>query len=73
MGKLAKYDILNLSVSERIQLVEDIWDSIAEVPDSLSLTDEQKTELDRRLDAYHQDPTNGSPWDEVLSRIRKGA
>ena len=46
MGKLAKYDILNLSVSERIQLVEDIWDSIAEVPDSLSLTDEQKTELD---------------------------
>ncbi len=72
MGKLAKYDILNLSVSERIQLVEDIWDSIAEVPDSLSLTDEQKTELDRRLEAHHQDPTNGSPWEEVLSRIRKG-
>ena len=73
MGKLAKHDILDLSVSERIQLVEDIWDSIAEVPDSLNLTDEQKTELDKRLDAYHQDPTNGSPWDEVLSRIRKGA
>ena len=73
MGKLAKYDILNLSVSERIQLVEDIWDSIAEVPDSVSLTDEQKTELDRRLEACHQDPTNGSPWEEVLSRIRKRA
>jgi putative addiction module component (TIGR02574 family) len=72
MGKLAKYDILNLSVSERIQLVEDIWDSIAEVPDSLSLTDEQKNELDRRLEAYHRDPTNGSPWEDVLRRIREG-
>ena len=73
MAKFAKYDILDLSISERNQLVEDIWDSIAEVPESLSLTEEQKTELDRRLDSYHQDPTNGSPWGEVLSRIRKGA
>ena len=31
---IGKADILRLSVSERIQLVEDIWDSIAEVPDS---------------------------------------
>ena len=37
---LGKADILNLSVSERIQLVQDIWDSIAEVPDSVPLTDE---------------------------------
>jgi len=73
MGKFAEYNILDLSISERIQLVEDIWDSIAEVPDSLGLTEEQKTELDRRLDSYHQDPTSGSPWEEVLRRIRKGA
>jgi putative addiction module component (TIGR02574 family) len=43
MAKFAKYDILDLSISERNQLVEDIWDSIAEVPESLSLTEEQKT------------------------------
>ncbi len=73
MTNFAKYGILDLSISERIQLVEDIWDSIAEVPDSLGLTEEQKTELDRRLDSYHQDPTSGSPWEEVLRRIRKGA
>ena len=35
-----------LTVSERIQLVEDIWDSVAEVPESIALTDEQKAELD---------------------------
>ena len=53
---MGKSDILRLSISERIQLVQDIWDSIAEVPDSVLLTDEQKAELDRRLDAYHKAP-----------------
>ncbi len=66
---IGKADILRLSVSERIQLVQDIWDSIAEVPDSLPLTEEQKAELDRRLDAYHRDPNAGSPWSVVRQRF----
>ena len=70
MSTLAKADVLSLSVSERIQLVEDIWDTIAEVPDEVGLTDEQKAELDRRLDAYHQNPAEGSPWGLVRERIR---
>jgi len=61
---------MSLSVSERIQLVEDIWDSIAEVPESVRLTDEEKAELDRRLDAYHRNPGEGSPWGTVRERIR---
>jgi putative addiction module component (TIGR02574 family) len=70
MSKLAKADILSLSVPERIQLAEDIWDSIVEAPQELTLDDEQKAELDRRLDAYHQDPNEGSPWELVRERIR---
>ncbi len=35
-------DILQLSVAERIQLVEDIWDSIAIIPEAVLLTEEQK-------------------------------
>ena len=70
MSRLAKNDILDLSVSERIQLVEDIWDSIAKVPESLQLTQEQKMELDKRLDDYHNDPGKGSPWDSVRERLR---
>lgn len=66
---ITRADILKLSVSERIQLVEDIWDSIAEVPESVLLTDEQKAELDRRLDAYRKNPGEGSPWDMVRKRI----
>ena len=73
MSRLAREDILNLSVSERIQLVEDIWDSIAEVPEAVSLTDTQKRELDNRLESYHKNPGEGSPWEDVRKRIQKSA
>lgn len=73
MGPFAKKDILDLSVSERIQLVQDIWDSIAEVPESVSLTEDEKAEIDRRLDAYHNDPNAGSPWLTVRERIKSRA
>ena len=69
MTALVKANVLSLSVPERIQLVEDIWDTIAEVPEEIALTDEQKAELDRRLDAYHQNPGEGSPWGLVRERI----
>ncbi len=64
---------MNLSLSERIQLVEDIWDSIAEVPEAVTLTDDQKRELDSRLDAYRLNPSEGSPWETVRERIQKRA
>ncbi len=44
-----------MSVAERIQLAEDIWDSIAASPEAVSMTDAQKQELDRHLQAYDQD------------------
>ena len=70
MTSQVRADVLSLSVPERIQLVEDIWDTIAEVPEEVDLTDEQKAELDRRLDAYHLNPNEGSPWGIVRERIR---
>ena len=63
------YDILELDIPERIQIVEDIWDSIAASPEAVPLTDAQRQELDRRLAAYHHDPSAGSPWDQVKQRI----
>ena len=43
-------------VSERIQLAQDIWDSVAEIPESLALADDEKAEIDRRLNAVPQRP-----------------
>ncbi|MDO8756631.1 MAG: addiction module protein [Elusimicrobiota bacterium] len=71
MTKLARARILELSVPERIQLVEDIWDSIAQAPRSLPLTAAKKAELDRRLAVYHENPGAGSPWQAVRKRLRK--
>lgn len=62
-------DIIELSVAERIQVVEDIWDSIAAVPEAVPLNEGQKNELDRRLDAYHRNPDVGSPWADVRKRL----
>ena len=62
-------DVLELSVFERIQFVEDVWDSIARMPNAVHITEEQKKELDRRLEAYHRNPNLGSPWNKVKERI----
>lgn len=62
-------EIIQLSVSERIQLAEDIWDSIAANPEAVAVTDNQRQELDKRLEDYKKNPEAGSSWDEVRKRI----
>ena len=70
--KVTAADTLDLPISERIQLVTEIWESIAECPNQIELTDATKELLNRRLEASRQDPDAGSPWEEVKSRILNG-
>lgn len=63
-------DIKKLSVAERILLVEDIWDSISTSGEELPITDEQRKELDSRLEAYKKNPDEGKSWKEVKDNIR---
>jgi putative addiction module component (TIGR02574 family) len=60
-----------LPVEERIKLVEELWDSIASDQKALPLTDEQKAELDRRLDAYEADVDHGRLATESITEIRR--
>lgn len=62
-------NLKRLPVSERIQLVEDLWDSIAEDSPALGLTPEHIAELDRRLDALEAQPEAGTPWEVAHERI----
>ena len=66
-------EILQLSIAERIQLAEDIWDSVAAVPEAVVLTDEQREELDRRLAAYAQNPEEDIAWHELKEKVRRQA
>jgi len=65
-------DILALSADERLQLVQEIWDSLANSPEAAPLTESQRQELDARLDAHRRDPAKGSPWAEVKARVLNG-
>ena len=69
MSKITATDTLELSIPERIQLVEDIWDTITAKAYSIELTNEEKRIIDARLEKYHQNPEFGSPWEDVYKRI----
>ncbi len=72
MKTITLEEVLQLPVPERIRVVETIWDSIVDHPESLPLTDEQMAELDRRIEAFEKDPAAGSSWAEVRGRIWPG-
>jgi len=62
-------EILDLSVEERLRLVEKIWDSLAASADSVPVPDWHQAELDRRLDDPDEQATVA--WEEVQTRLRK--
>jgi len=69
MPHITAADLFSLSIPERIQLVEDIWDSIAIQPEKVELSSDTKCELDKRLEEYEKNPQDQSSWDEVRSRL----
>jgi putative addiction module component (TIGR02574 family) len=64
MKQITATDVLVLSIPERIQLVEDIWDTIAIESEAIELTEEEKKIVEERLEAYHRNPDSGSPWED---------
>ncbi|WP_089126429.1 addiction module protein [Tolypothrix sp. NIES-4075] len=69
MHSLLKVDISQLSVAERIQLAEDLWDSILTTPAAVRVSETQQQELDRRLEEYYQNPMQGSSWEQMKQRL----
>ncbi|HEX4998271.1 MAG TPA: addiction module protein [Terriglobia bacterium] len=66
-----EFDIHELSPDERLELIEELWDSLTERPDALALTGAQRDELDRRVDEMDREGTLGEPWPDVLKSIRE--
>jgi len=56
--------------SEKLQLVEDLWDDLAAVPESVPVHSWQKEELDRRRANLLANPASGLSWEEVKRRVR---
>ncbi|MCZ6756202.1 MAG: addiction module protein [Gemmatimonadetes bacterium] len=62
-------DFSRLSVNERLQLAEDLWDSIDD--EQIPIPDWHREELDRRLAAFQADPESGIQWEELRERLFK--
>jgi putative addiction module component (TIGR02574 family) len=62
-------EVFGLTVPERLQLVEDLWDGIAVEDAPLPLTEWQKAELERRAADYRQNPNAAITWEEAKQRI----
>ena len=67
---MSTIDIAKLSPEERLELLEQLWDSLSNTPEAVPMTDAQREELDTRLDDLDREGPIGIPWGEVLDRIR---
>jgi len=62
--------VFDLSPSEKLQLVEDLWDDLAADPESVPVHEWQKQELARRYENLLRNPAAGLTWEEVKRRVR---
>jgi putative addiction module component (TIGR02574 family) len=58
-----------LSYSEKLLLVSELWDDLAAHPTEVPVSEQQIAELDRRMDAYRNDPTQVTTWDAIKTRL----
>lgn len=63
-------ELLKLTPAERIELAEDLWDSVAANPEDLPpLSAGERAEIDRRLAEHERDPDAAVSWKEVRARL----
>ncbi len=62
--------VFDLSDSEKLQLVQDLWDDLSTTPESVPVYDWQKEELERRKANLFRNPASEVEWPEVKRRIR---
>jgi len=57
--------LFKLGRAERLQLVEDLWDSIVQEEADLPVPDWKRDELRRRKERFLKHPSSGRTWDQV--------
>jgi putative addiction module component (TIGR02574 family) len=62
-------EIQHLTKEEKLQLVEDLWDAIAAMPDDLPVSDEEKAILDKRFNAHSESPEDALTLEEFKKRL----
>jgi putative addiction module component (TIGR02574 family) len=61
--------ILELPIADRVEIAQQIWESVFEHPEAVLLTPLQREELERRWLAFEKSPDEGEPWEDVKSSL----
>jgi putative addiction module component (TIGR02574 family) len=61
-----------LSVGEKLQPIEALWESMSQNPENIPVSEWQLEELVRRIESQRIKPQQGQTWDEVKQEIRRG-
>lgn len=64
-------EIQSLTVADRLQLLEEIWDSLVETPEAVPVTTAQRKELARRRRAHARNPSAAKSWAKVRVRLQR--
>jgi putative addiction module component (TIGR02574 family) len=62
---------LSLSVGDRLELLEEIWDSLVATPAAIPVTDAQRKELARRRRTHARNPSAAKSWGEVRAKLER--
>ena len=60
-------DISSLTAEEKLDLIDELWRSLS--PDDIALSDELRTELDKRIERLEQEGPVGVPWEQVRAEM----
>jgi len=66
-------DISTLTIEQRLELLDEIWESLYETPQAIPLTEAQRQELDRRIEDLDREGPVGQPLEQVLREIETGS
>ena len=69
MNSLLSEQIMPLTVAERLQLIEEIWNSISNHESEIALTSAQQEEIERRLESYTDIKNQGKSWQEIKQKF----
>lgn len=69
MNNILSEQIMPLTVAERLQLIEEIWNSISNNDSEIVLTSAQQEEIDRRLESCSDVKNQGKSWDEIKQKF----
>ncbi len=73
MNYPTRSEIEELSTDQRLQLIEDVWNTLEDSPETMEFSQEHRDLLDRRLEQLEKNPNATVSWPDALQRLRKAS